>query len=145
LAAALGERSEEVERGGVGPLQILESKNNRLGSRACKNPGDERGQLTSPELFRRKGDLAARRQGDVDERRKQRRVFSRVEVDQPQSALKVGEALFGRSTRAKSEPPPFDNWMKRRVLQELRRGPFDPGVQRIRDARVELLKETRFA
>ena len=47
--------------------------------------------------------------------------------------------------RAKSQPSPFGERMKRRVLQELRGAPFDPGVRRLRESRMELLDETRLA
>ena len=35
--------------------------------------------------------------------------------------------------------------MQRRVLQKLRGAPFDPGVRRLREPRVELLDEPRLA
>ena len=35
--------------------------------------------------------------------------------------------------------------MERRVLQELRRAPFDPGVRRLRETRMELLDKPRLA
>ena len=72
-------------------------------------------------------------------------MFGWVEADQPQRAFEVGEALLGRRIRAKSQPAPFGDWMQRRVLQELRGAPFDPGVRRLREPRMELLDEPRLA
>src|SRR4029077_20910682 len=72
-------------------------------------------------------------------------MFSRVEADQPQRTLQVGEALFGRRVCAKSQPAPFCNRMQRRILQELRGAPFDPGVRCPCKPSVELLDESRLA
>ena len=83
-------------------MQVLESKDNRLGPRPSQNPGGHRRKLPSPQFFRRKIGGAASRQRDVNEWREQRRVFRGVEADQAQRVLKVGETLFGRSIRAKS-------------------------------------------
>jgi hypothetical protein len=51
LGAALSERAHEVERGRVGPVQVLESKRGGLRARAGQNPGDERRQLPAPQFF----------------------------------------------------------------------------------------------
>ena len=40
-----------------------------------------------------------------------------------------------------SEPTPFGDWVQRRVLQKLRGAPFDPGVPRFCEPRMELLDE----
>ena len=120
-------------------MQVLESEDNRLGPRPGQNPGGHRRQLPSPQLFGREIRGAARRQRDVHERREQGRVFGWVEADQTQRAFEVGEALLGRRIRTKSLPAPFGDWMQRRVLQELRGAPFDPGVRRFCEPRVELL------
>ena len=94
--------------------------------------------------WRRDG-RAAGRERDLDERREQGRVFCRVEADQAQRAFEIGEALFGRRVRAKTLPAPFGDRVQRRVLQELRGAPLDPGVRRFVKARVELLDEPRLA
>src|SRR5580704_12330471 len=72
-------------------------------------------------------------------------MFGWIEADQTQRAFEIGEALLGRRIRTKSQPPPFGDWMKRRVLQELRGAPFNPGVRRVREPHMELLDETRLA
>ena len=72
-------------------------------------------------------------------------MFGWVEADQTQRVFEVGEALFGRSIRAKPLPAPFDNWMERRVLQKLRSAPFDPGVRRFCEPHMELLEEPGLA
>ena len=72
-------------------------------------------------------------------------MFGWVEADQTQRVFEVGEALFGRSIHAKPLPAPFGDWMERRVLQKLRGAPFDPGVRRFREPRVELLDQPRLA
>ena len=102
LAAALGERVQEVKRGWIGPLQILEGEDSALGSRSRENPGGHRRQLSSPQLLGLQSGVAVLRQWDVDERSEQRRVFRSVEANQPQRALKIGEALLSRRIRAKS-------------------------------------------
>ena len=116
LSAPLGKGAQEVERGGVGPMQVFESEHDRLRARPGQDPGDERGQLTSPKLLRRKGGLAARRKRNVYKRREQWRVFDRVEADQSQCAFKIGEAISSRSVCAKSKSAPFGNRMKWSVL-----------------------------
>ena len=42
LCAAVAERTHEIDRGRVEPLQILEDENNRLRSRASDRPFDHR-------------------------------------------------------------------------------------------------------
>ena len=89
---------------------------------------------------------AVLRQGNVDQRREQGRVFGRVEADQPQSVLEVGEPpLVGRVGAAETQSAPFGDRMQRRVLQELRGGPFDPGVRRLGEFCAELLDQARLA
>jgi hypothetical protein len=89
--------------------------------------------------------VRSRRQRNVYERREQGRVFCGVEPDKPQRVLEIREALLGRGIHTKALPAPFRDWMKRGILQELRGSPFDPGVRRLRQARMELLDEPRLA
>src|ERR1700722_3071104 len=126
-------------------MQILESEDYRLRPRPRHNPGSHRRQLPAPKLFWREIGRAARRENDVHERCKQRRMLDRIEADQPQRVFEVGEALIGRSIQTKPLPAPFDDWMEWRVLQELRGAPFNPGMRRFRESRMELLDETRLA
>ena len=60
-------------------------------------------------------------------------------------AFEIGEALLGRRIRAEALPAPFGDRMQRCVLQELRGAPLDPGVRRLRKARMELLDKPRLA
>ena len=53
LRAALGERAHEIERGRVGPVQVLEGEHDRLRPRARQNPGRHRRQLPAPQFLRR--------------------------------------------------------------------------------------------
>ena len=123
-------------------MEVFESEDNRLGPRPSQNQSGHRRQLPSPQLVRREISRAARRERDVHERCEQRRMFGRVEADQTQRVFEVGEALFGRSILAKPLPAPFDDWMEWRVLQELRGAPFNPGMRRRREPRMELLEES---
>src|SRR5271169_2728060 len=100
-------------------MQVLESKDNRLRPRPSQNPSGHRRQLPSSQFFRREMGRAARRERDVHERCEQRRMFGWVEADQTQRVFEVGEALLGWRIRTKTEPPPFGDWMERRVLQKL--------------------------
>jgi hypothetical protein len=145
LRPAFGEGAQQVERRRVRPVKILEGDDGRLRPRSGQNPSGHRRQLPSPQLLRRQVGGAALRQWDVHERRKQRRVFRRVEPDQPQRAFKVGEPLVGGRIRAKTLTAPFGNRMHRRVLEQLRCAPFDPGVRRFREMCMELLNEPRFS
>ena len=129
---ALGERAQEIERGRIGPVQILEGEHDRLVSSASQNPGCHRRQLPAPQLVRREFRPAVLPQRNVDQRRDQRRILGRVEADQRQGVLEVGETpLVGRVGPAKAQSAPFGERVERRVLKELRCGSFDPGVRRL--------------
>ena len=63
-----------------------------------------------------------------------------------QSVLEVGETpLVGRVGAAKAQSAPFGERVQGRVLQELRGGPFDPGVRRLGEFCAELLDQARLA
>ena len=83
LRAALGERAQEIERGRIGPVQILEGEHHRLRPRARQNPGRHRRQLPAPQFLGRELRPAVLPQRNVDQRREQGRVFGRVKADQP--------------------------------------------------------------
>ncbi len=94
----------------------------------------------------RQVDGAAGRQGDVDERRNERRMFGGIEADQLQGILEVGEALGGRRVGvAETLASPFGDRVQRRILQQLRRRKFGPGVRHLAEPGVELLDEPRLA
>ena len=106
LRAALGERPHEVERGRVGPVQVLEGERD-----GCER-APARTQAASAASCRRRNSsgasFAARpcRQRDVDQRGEQGRIFGGVEADQPQRALEVGEALLRGSLRRRTAARP---------------------------------------
>src|SRR5208337_2598465 len=100
LGAALGEGLQQVERGRIGPVQVLEGDHGRLRPRARQNQGRHRRQLPAPQFLRRESRGAVLRQRNVDQRRDQGRVFGRVESNQLQGVLEIGEALFGGQVRA---------------------------------------------
>ena len=135
-----------VDRGRVGPVQVLENEHERLRAGRGQGPRDNRGQLAPPPLLWRKLRRAARRQGNFEQRGKQRRCFVGVNLDLPQGDFQLGETLVGGGVCA-AEPlsGPFGQRMQRRVLQKLRGVPFAPGVPRLGEARVKLLDEPRLA
>ena len=146
LGAALCERPQQIERGRVGPVQVLEGEHDRLRSGACQKQGRHRRQLPASQFLRREFRRAVLRQRDVEQRREQGRIFGRVETDQPQSVLEIGEFLpVGRVGAAVAQPSPFGERVQRRVLQELRGGPLDPGVRRLGEFCAELLDQARLA
>ncbi len=90
--------------------------------------------------------FAARSSGkSINQWREQQRVFGWVQADQFQSVLEVGQALFGSQVRAEAVPAPFGDRMQRRILQQLRRRPLDPGVQGLAQAAVKLHHQPGFA
>jgi tetratricopeptide (TPR) repeat protein len=146
LCTPLGERAHEVDRARVGPLQVLEGEHDGLRPRPGHEPGDDRRQLPSPQVFRRKGRLAPTTKRDIDEGGQQGRSLVGVDLDLPQDGLELREALLSRHVRAaETLPAPFRDRMKRRVLQELRGAPFDPGVRRFGEPCSELLDQPRLA
>ena len=146
LRAALGERLHQIERGRVGPVQVLERERDGLRTRPGEKPRDQRRELPSPELLGRQIGGAARRRRDVDKRRNERRMFGGIETDQLQCVLEIGEALArGRVGVAETLAAPFGDRVQRRILQQLRRREFGPGVRRLAEARVKLLDEPRLA
>ena len=93
LRAALGKSVHQIERGRVGPVQVLEREHDRLRPRPGENPAVERRQLPAAQFLRRELRRALLRQRDFHQRREQRRIFGGVETDQPKRILEVGEAL----------------------------------------------------
>ena len=145
LRPALGQTAHEIERSRVGPVQVLEGEHNCLRPCGRQNPCRHRRQLPAAQLLWREFRCAVLWQEDIDQRREQRRVFGWVEADQFQSVLEVGQALFGGQVRAEALAAPFGDRMQRRVLQQLRRRPLDPGVRRLAEAAVKLLHQPRLA
>ena len=93
VGAAFYERPQQIERSRVGPVQVLEDEDDRLRSGACQKQSRHRSQLPAPQFLRREFRRAVLRQRDVEQRREQGRIFARVETDQPQCVLEIGEFL----------------------------------------------------
>ena len=73
-------------------------------------------------------------------------LSSRVVSHQRERLIEIGEALVRRNLRpAEPEPSPLGERMQRRVLQQLRGGPLDPGVRRLAEPGAKLLDEPRLA
>src|SRR5262245_50873025 len=85
------------------------------------------------------------RQGNVEERGEQRGILRRVELDLRQRALQLREASVRRHVGA-AEPlaTPFGDRMQRRVLQELRTAPFEPGMWRLAEPGMKFLDQAGF-
>ena len=113
--------------------------------RGRQNPCRHRRQLPAAQLLWREFRRPILWQEDIDQRREQGRVFGWVQADQTQSILEVGQALFGGQVRAEALAAPFGDRMQRRILQQLRRRPLDPGVRRLAEAAVKLLHQPRLA
>ena len=127
-------------------MQILEGENDRLSSRARQNPGRHRRQLPTPQFLGRRTSHGGPPAGEC---RPAARAGARIRPRQgrsAQSVLEVGETpLVGRVGAAKAQSAPFGERVQGRVLQELRGGPFDPGVRRLGEFCAELLDEARLA
>ena len=142
LRTALCEPLQHVERGRIGPVQVLEGEHDRLGASAGQDPGNQRRELAAAQFLGRKFRNASRRQRRVDHRREQRRIFGGVEPDGAERRFEFGEALFaGDFGAAEADAAPFRDRVQRRVLQQLRGRPLDPGVRRLRQPRAKLLDQ----
>ena len=135
----------EVERRRVGPVQVLEGEDDRLRPRPSQNPGGHRRQLPSPQLLRREIRRAVRRQRNVDSGASRGRMFAGSRPISRNVSRGRRGAVRRAASDAKALPAPFGDWVQRRVLQKLRGAPFDPGVRRLGELRVELLDEPRLA
>ena len=79
--AAFGEAAQYIERGRIGPMQVLEREHDRLRARTRREPGENRRHLPAAQLLRRQRRGALWRKRDVDKRRQQRHIFRGVELD----------------------------------------------------------------
>ena len=98
--AALGDAAQHVERGRIGPMQILERQHHRLHLGARHHPVGQRRQLPAPQFLRRQGRRAFRRQRNVEKRREQRGVLRRVELDLRQRAFQLRKPPLRRDVGA---------------------------------------------
>ena len=120
LRAALGESVHQIERGWVGPVEVLEGERDRLRSRPGDNPRDKRRQLPAPQFLWREIRRVLLWQRDFHQRREQGRIFGGVEADQPKRVLEVGETLARRRLgSSKALAAPFGDRVQRGILQQL--------------------------
>jgi class 3 adenylate cyclase len=85
-----------------------------------------------------------RRGGNVEQRREQGRKLDRIELHLRQRGFEVGKPALRRHVdSAKSLLAPLGQRMQRGVLQQLRRGPFDPGMGPLGELATKLIDETR--
>src|SRR5580693_2930072 len=87
LRTPLGESLQEIKRGRIGPMQVLERERDGLRARPGEKPRDKRRQLPPAQFLWREFRDALLWQRNVDQRREQRRVFGWVQTDQTQSVL----------------------------------------------------------
>jgi hypothetical protein len=127
-------------------LQVLHRSHYRLGSRAGQHPGDDSVELAAPELLGRKFWPSSLARRDVEQRRKQRRGLARIELHLRERRFELGKARVRCDVAASEpQPSPFGEGMERRVLQELRQRPFDPGVRGLAEPASKLFHEPRLA
>src|SRR5580698_7424295 len=119
LRATLGESPQQIERGRIGPVQILEREHDGLRARACENPRRQGRKLSAAQFLRRKLRYAVPRERDVNQWRDKRGVSRRIEANQPKRALEVGEAFLARQVRPEPLAAPFGDRVQGRVLQKL--------------------------
>ena len=83
---------------------------------------------------------------NVDQRRKQGSVLRGIELDLHEDQFDLRQTPLRRYLRT-PEPgaAPFDDWVQRRVLQELRRTPFDPGARGFAKPGVKLFDQPGLA
>ena len=136
----------QVERGRVGPVQILEGERDRLRSRPGQNPGGHRRQLPGGAIPPAQ---ISRRVPPAAGCRPAARAAAHIRRGRGRSAASVFSRSASRRSarliRAEALTAPFGDRVQRRILQELRRRPFDPGVRRLAERRAELLDEPRLA
>ena len=144
--SSLGEHLQEVERGRIGPVEVFEGEHERLRASARKQPGDHCGELAASQFVGRKFGRTKRRGGNVEQGRKQRRKLDRIELHLRQRGIEVGKTAPRRDVDSpKSLPAPLGQRMQRGVLQQLRRGPLDPGMGPLGKPATKLIDETRLA
>jgi transposase len=80
----------------VGPMQIFERQHHRLNLCPGHHPVGQRRQLAAPQFLGRQSRHTVLRQRHVEERRQQRAVIRRIELDLSERTLQLGEAPFVR-------------------------------------------------
>ena len=145
--AALGDAAQHVERGRIGPMQILERQHQRLRLGAGHHPVGQRRQLPAAQLLGRQTSARVPAAAECRAAARARGAFSAG------SSLTCASELSRSASRrcgrhvgaAEALPAPFGDRVQRRVLQKLRAAPFDPGVRRLGEPGMKFLDQARFA
>ena len=118
LRATLRQHAHEIERGRIGPVQILEGEHDRLRPRARQNPGRYRRQLPASQFFRREFRPAILGRGPSTSSAVRGGAYSSTSrPTEPESILEISKSLFvGRVGAAEPQAAPFHDRMQRRVL-----------------------------
>jgi hypothetical protein len=141
-----GDAAQHIERGRIGPVQILKCQHHRLRLGPRHHPIGECSQLPPSQFLRRELGRTFFGQRNVDERREQSRILGRVEPDLSQRILQFRKPpLPGHIGGAETLAAPFGDRMKRCVLQQLRATPLDPGVRHIAQPDAEFLDQAGLA
>jgi hypothetical protein len=144
--ATVAQRLHEVNRSRVEPLQILKDENERLVAGAGGRPLDHCGQLTAANLLWRKTGHAVRRDGNADHWGKQRSELPGAELQASEKRFEFGQPPLGRHLgSAEPDASPPDDRVQRRVLQQLRRTPFDPRVSSVGQLAAKLFNQSGLA
>src|SRR5262249_55289513 len=86
------------------------------------------------------------RQGNIEERCKQRGILRRIELDLRERAFQVGKPALRRNVgAAETLATPFGDRMQGGVLQKLRAAPFHPGMRRVGEPRMKFPDKARFS
>ena len=144
--AAFGDAAQHVERARIGPMQVFQREHHRLKPGAGDQDRSQRAQLPAPQVLWRQSRHAFLWQRNGQQCRKQRDILDGVEFDLCQRALQLRDPLLRRHVgAAEALTAPFGDRVQRRVLQELRTAPFDPGMRGVAQPRLEFLHQPRLA
>ena len=101
LRAALDQRAQEIERGRIGPVEVLDRRARPAGSARRRDTRRPSPRAAGAGIPPAPGRTSARAQRNVEQRSEQGRGLRRVEPDQRERQLEVGEPLFARDVRSR--------------------------------------------
>ena len=79
--AAFGDAAHDIDRRRIGPMHIFKRQHHRLSPRAGHHPTGQRRKLPAPQFLGREIQGAFRRHRNVEQRREQRSILCRIELD----------------------------------------------------------------
>ena len=127
-------------------MQVLEREHDRLRARARREPTRSAPPIACGAVPPARVSSRAPRAAEC---RPAARAEARTRPGRDRSAEECSQGRPGAARRASraAEPlaAPFGDRVQRRILQQLRRRPFDPGVRRLAELRAKLLDEPRLA